>query len=378
MSTCSNPKCQADLRNGQKVCPECGTPVKTQTTERQRAPELETMILQDLSRRLPPGGNLPKKSGGDGPLTRPQMLILLVFAAAMFLVGFIPAGSRSEIESIESLSPAAIEMVTDESQTLSFEISPEGFDTDDIGVMLSNADVAEIEKLSMTEGEDNCELSVEIKAISPGETALTVDAADGDAASDPVMITVSKKIAVESISAFSPDSLSLETGETASAQSTLTTAGLTQDDLSISSSDENVVRIDSIELTDQDENSVLTLGLTAVAAGSADVKVSSIEDASISRTLSVTVSDPETEEEATEQTASGTSSGGSSSSTSDTSSSGALAGYTAEELEMTVYINKTGDCYHYDPECASRTNPITTTLGQALRRGKRACSKCVY
>lgn len=386
MSECTNPKCRVILNDGRRICPECGTPVQVERAQTRKGEDIETMIRGDLNRKIPAGGNLPKKPRkGNEPLTFKQMLTVLIVSAVVFCVGFIPPAEEKLIESIHVKGSSALEMVEDDSKTVIFEINPDGFDADDVEVSLSDPDVVEVEKMTMSDEGDTSELNVELKALSPGTATLTVSAKDGDAESKPVTINVAKKIEVQSISAFSKNGVELETGENYSTTLTLKTDGLTNEDLRIESSDPNVLRIDSAELTDQDDESVLTLNLTAVSAGSAKLTVASAADASISRTLSVTVSDPAPEPETTAQAATdtsgggtGTSSGGSGTTSSTTTNTGLLAGYTDEELAMTVYINRTGECYHYDPECASPKNPITTTLREALLKGKRACNTCVY
>lgn len=386
MSECTNPKCRVMLTDGRRICPECGTPVQMRETRTRQSGDLETMIRGDLNRKIPAGGNLPKSPGnGSGPLTFKQMLTVLIVSAVVFCVGFIPPAEEKLIESIHVQGASTIEMVEDDRKTIIFTINPDGFDADDVEVSLSDSDVVEVEKMTMSDEGDSSELSVELKALSPGTAALTVDAKDGDVESDPVTINVSKKIEVQSISSFSPNSKKLTTGEAYSTTLTLRTEGLTSDDLRIESSDPNVLRVDSAELADQDDTSVLTLNLTAVSAESAKLTVASAADDSISRTLSVTVSDPEPEPETTAQAAAdssgggtGTSGDGSGASSSTTTNTGILAGFTDEELAMTVYINRTGECYHYDPECASPKNPITTTLREALLKGRRACNTCVY
>lgn len=374
MSECTNPKCRVILSDGRKICPECGTPVQMNETRTRRTEDLETMIRGDLNRKIPAGGNLPKSpGGGNGPLTLKQMLTVLIVSAVVFCVGFIPPAEEKLIESITIQGSSVIEMVEEDSQTVRFEITPGGFDADDVEVSLSDSDVVEVEKMTMNHGEDSCDLNVELKALTPGTTALKVIAEDGEVESDPVTITVSKKIEVQSISAFNPSSVKLKTGESYSAALTLKTEGLTPEHLKIESSDPNILRIDSAEMGDQDDASVLTLNLTGVAAGSAKLKVSSAADESISRTLSVTVSDPEPETAAQTSSAAG---GGSASTATGTGSE--LTAEPSEDMSMTVYVTSSGKCYHYSSECSNMKHPKTTTQSQAIANGYEPCSKCVH
>ena len=48
----------------------------------------------------------------------------------------------------------------------------------------------------------------------------------------------------------------------------------------------------------------------------------------------------------------------------------------AADGNMTVYITKTGDCYHLDGCNSLRRSKIETTLQSAVDRGYRACQKC--
>ena len=47
---------------------------------------------------------------------------------------------------------------------------------------------------------------------------------------------------------------------------------------------------------------------------------------------------------------------------------------TEEETQFTVYTTPTGECYHYDRDCAGK-NAIPKTLEEA-QRGFRPCKKC--
>ena len=44
--------------------------------------------------------------------------------------------------------------------------------------------------------------------------------------------------------------------------------------------------------------------------------------------------------------------------------------------DTTVYITKTGECYHADGCASLRRSKIATTLQNAVDKGFRACSKC--
>jgi len=50
----------------------------------------------------------------------------------------------------------------------------------------------------------------------------------------------------------------------------------------------------------------------------------------------------------------------------------------AQTQSNTVYISKTGSCYHFDPSCSNMKNPSSVSLDQAVNvLHLKACSKCV-
>lgn len=43
-----------------------------------------------------------------------------------------------------------------------------------------------------------------------------------------------------------------------------------------------------------------------------------------------------------------------------------------------VYVTRTGECYHSNPNCGNISNPMEITLDDAINQGYRPCSKCYY
>lgn len=51
--------------------------------------------------------------------------------------------------------------------------------------------------------------------------------------------------------------------------------------------------------------------------------------------------------------------------------------YAEVDLNRTVWLSRTGSKYHYRANCSNMSNPIATTLGDAIARGKEPCKVCV-
>ena len=42
----------------------------------------------------------------------------------------------------------------------------------------------------------------------------------------------------------------------------------------------------------------------------------------------------------------------------------------------TVWLSRTGETYHCDPNCGNMKNPIKSTLDEAIASGREPCKKC--
>lgn len=74
--------------------------------------------------------------------------------------------------------------------------------------------------------------------------------------------------------------------------------------------------------------------------------------------------------------ASTTSSSGSSSSTATTSSGSSSSSSSSQNTSYTVYITKSGECYHADGCSSLKKSKIAISKSDAVARGYRACQKC--
>lgn len=48
----------------------------------------------------------------------------------------------------------------------------------------------------------------------------------------------------------------------------------------------------------------------------------------------------------------------------------------SQQQSQTVYVSRTGECYHSYAGCSDMINPITMTEDEAIARGRRRCRKC--
>lgn len=58
------------------------------------------------------------------------------------------------------------------------------------------------------------------------------------------------------------------------------------------------------------------------------------------------------------------------------SSGGSTSGGSNSQQSRTVYVSRTGECYHSYAGCSDMNNPIVMTEAEAIARGRRRCKKC--
>lgn len=58
------------------------------------------------------------------------------------------------------------------------------------------------------------------------------------------------------------------------------------------------------------------------------------------------------------------------------SSGGSGSGGSNSQQSRTVYVSRTGECYHSYAGCSDMNNPIAMTEAEAIARGRRRCRKC--
>lgn len=58
------------------------------------------------------------------------------------------------------------------------------------------------------------------------------------------------------------------------------------------------------------------------------------------------------------------------------SSGGSTSGGSSSQQSRTVYVSRTGECYHSYAGCSDMNNPIAMTEAEAIARGRRRCKKC--
>lgn len=58
------------------------------------------------------------------------------------------------------------------------------------------------------------------------------------------------------------------------------------------------------------------------------------------------------------------------------SSGGTGSGGSSSQQSRTVYVSRTGKCYHSYAGCSDMNNPLAMTEAEAIARGRRRCQKC--
>lgn len=58
------------------------------------------------------------------------------------------------------------------------------------------------------------------------------------------------------------------------------------------------------------------------------------------------------------------------------SSGGSGSGGSNSQQSRTVYVSRTGECYHSYAGCSGMNNPLVMTEAEAIARGRRRCRKC--
>ena len=118
-----------------------------------------------------------------------------------------------------------------------------------------------------------------VTAVAPGNADITVTTKDGSKTSVCTLTVTAKQIPVTGVT-LDKSTLSLEEGATATLNATVAPSNASYKAVSFTSSDDAIATVDNDGL------------VTAVAAGTADITVESIEDGSKTAVCEVTVQDP--------------------------------------------------------------------------------------
>ena len=169
----------------------------------------------------------------------------------------------------------------------------------------------------------------------------------------------------ESLGITDPYALSMMIGETRDVVLTFSYSNVKAKDVTASFSDDSVASVETGKITENEDGlSQMLLTVKGLAAGNTRIIISDKKSAGINTTVEVSVlaptptptPSPTPEPEPTE-----------------------LKRSSNKEDSRTVYITRTGECYHYSDRCGGgRITYYECSLSEAKRRGLRPCSKCTY
>ncbi len=271
-----------------------------------------------------------------------------------------------------------------------------------------------------------------IISSSVNDTETSNDINDPSSSSEQTEDKQNERITVKSISNFKTEEYNLQTGDSVELSTKVKPKNITNEDIVVTSSDSAVIEITEITVID----SRITFNCNALAAGSATVKVSSVDESVVSNIVTFAVEQApkikaigkfrissalcevgDTVNISLYMTPSGITKDDFSITNTDSSVIGisniqvnddgdkTLLTFTASALKAggaeisvvsadektesnaihftvrekdtspTVYVTPYGDHYHYSASCAGK-NASSTTLNKAKSRGFAACSKC--
>lgn len=243
----------------------------------------------------------------------------------------------SIIKSINNFLPGEYSLETGDSVELSTYIQPEGISKDDIVINNSNSAIVSVADITLTDTGIYTEIKFKCNAVAAGTSIIKVTSADGKTTSNDVTFTVEQAPKIKTISRFNSSYASDEVGDTRNVTIYMTPAGIKKEDFNITNSDNSVVEISDVQVTDDGDKTVLTFTTRALKAGSTEIAVVSSDGKTESNAVSFTVREKDT--------------------------------------SRTVYVTPYGKKYHFSSSCAGK-NATATTLNNAKASGKGACGKC--
>lgn len=242
------------------------------------------------------------------------------------------------IKSIEDFKTKEYSVETGDSVELSARLKPKGLSKDDIIINNSDPAIVGITDLTVTNKLGYTELKFKCNAVAAGTSIINVASADGKIASDDVTFTVEQAPRIKSISKFGTSYASDEVGDTRNITVYMTPAGITKEDFIITNTDNSVVEISNVEVTDDGDKTVLTFTTQALNAGNAAIAVVSSDGKTESNALSLTVKEKDT--------------------------------------SRTVYVTPYGEKYHFSSDCAGKNATATTLVENVHIKGVMYITYC--
>lgn len=243
----------------------------------------------------------------------------------------------SIIKSINNFTTKEYSLEIGDSVELSTKIKPKGISKDDIVVNNSDSAIVSVTDITLTDTGIYTEIRFKCNAVAAGTSIIKVTSADGKITSNDVTFTIEQAPKIKTISKFSTSYASDEVGDTRNVTVYMTPAGITKEDFNITNTDNSVVGISDVQVTDDGDKTVLTFTTRALKAGNTKIAVVSSDGKTESNAISFTVKEKDT--------------------------------------SRTVYVTPYGEKYHFSSACAGE-NATATTLNKAKASGKDACGKC--
>lgn len=242
-----------------------------------------------------------------------------------------------KVTSISKFGKTEHAMLVAENIEFSVELKPKDLSAQDIDIEISNATVLSVSDIEFTTEGKKTILTFKCTAIAEGETTLVVKSKVGSKTSNIVTFTAAIPPIITNIGRFDSSYVIQEVGDRREFTVYMKPMNLSQDDFVIEISDESIINITNFELTNENDQTLLTFETIGVGAGKATMKIKGADGKTESTALQFTVNEKDT--------------------------------------SRTVYVTPTGKKYHYSAACAGK-NAIATTQNKAIKSGKGRCGTC--
>lgn len=267
------------------------------------------------------------------------ILSLLIFVYVLnnwnSLPESITGGRKITVKTVEEINVESNEIIVGNKGIFEVKVKPINMTDNDIQIAFSNDSIISIDEITYKNSGDYTVFTVNFSAVNIGETEMKFASVNGEVSSIILLNVVDEPI-VQGFGKFSEQSFYI--GENGSKKITIPfkPANLSIEDFEVTTSEDGVVSVSNDNVQIVDGVGILTLQVDAISLGKTSIRVNGADGQTISDKLDVTVIE--------------------------------------EYLLRKVYINATGDKYHYKSSCAGKSEEVT--LYDALRRGKEACLKC--
>ena len=275
--------------------------------------------------------------------------VFQVFSIIMLvIIGFTYAysqGVTDKFKSEEEITVRKINTFQDdkyeimEGEEIVFELTafPSRLDDSKITICLSDVNILEIKSVDYKDDGNRTSITIICIGKKEGNATIVVSDKDGNNSVSTV-VSVIKEPLVNSFLGFDTDNVVMALGNTQTISITAKASELSSDDVYVKASEEATVKTENIVVENIENGEYkISFDVNGNATGRSEIQVIAIDEKTVSEKVRVTVVE--------------------------------------EKMLRTVWVNYTGDKYHYNKSCAGNSAK-EETLYEASRF-KEPCSKCV-